>query len=96
MMSVLRAKQKTLADVEAQIAALEASYDKSLREKAELEAAMNLCESRLERAGRLKSALGSELIRWEMSIKVSKLEYSSSLINDNREQAETKKQWQRN
>ncbi|XP_073976967.1 dynein heavy chain at 16F isoform X2 [Rhodnius prolixus] len=77
MMSVLRAKQKTLADVEAQIAALEASYDKSLREKAELEAAMNLCESRLERAGRLKSALGSELIRWEMSIK----ELSVAIIN---------------
>lgn len=69
-MSVLRDKQKKLAEVEAQIANLEAMFDASVAEKAELEATMALTAARLSRSGRLTSALGDEQIRWEQQVQV--------------------------
>lgn len=72
VMAILRQKQEMLADVEGQIAKLEAQYDSSLAEKAELEAKMEQCSARLGRAGRLTMALGDEQIRWDQTVKVSK------------------------
>lgn len=71
VMATLRQKQQNLADVEAHIARLEATYDTSLAEKATLEDTMQLCSARLGRAGRLTMALGDEQIRWDLSVKVS-------------------------
>ncbi|XP_054276499.1 dynein axonemal heavy chain 6-like [Macrosteles quadrilineatus] len=68
VMAVLRQKQQNLADVEAQIAKLEATYDASVAEKASLEAKMSQCSARLGRAGRLTMALGDEQVRWEQSV----------------------------
>lgn len=70
VMAVLRQKQQSLAEVEAHIARLEATYDESLAEKAGLEATMVQCSARLGRAGRLTMALGDEQVRWENSVKV--------------------------
>lgn len=69
-MQVLRAKQQALAEVEKQIANLEATYDNSVAEKAELERVMELTSVRLVRAGRLTTALGDEQQRWEKSVEV--------------------------
>jgi dynein heavy chain len=70
VMGVLREKQQCLAEVEKQIAQLEASYDVSLAEKTELERVIDLTANRLTRAGRLTSALGDEQVLWEESVKV--------------------------
>lgn len=70
VMATLRQKQQNLADVEAHIARLEATYDASMAEKANLETTMQLCSARLDRAGRLTMALGDEQVRWEQSVKV--------------------------
>ncbi|XP_046391604.1 dynein axonemal heavy chain 6 [Ischnura elegans] len=67
--NLLKEKQKNLAEVEAQIAELEAAYDKSLSEKMELERTIDLTATRLQRAGRLITALGDEEVRWEQSVK---------------------------
>ncbi|XP_049813740.1 dynein axonemal heavy chain 6 [Schistocerca nitens] len=69
IMSVLREKQQALAAVEKQIADLEATYDRSVNEKAELERMMELTANRLVRAGHLTTALGDEQLRWEKSVK---------------------------
>ena len=69
-MSILRAKQARLADVETQIARLEESYDANLREKSKLEYTLDLCSTRMDRAGRLMSALSDEQERWENDVKV--------------------------
>ncbi|PNF42626.1 hypothetical protein B7P43_G01296, partial [Cryptotermes secundus] len=65
VMGMLREKQQHLAEVEKQIAQLEASYDASLAEKTELERVIDLTANRLTRAGRLTSALGDEQVLWE-------------------------------
>lgn len=70
IMSVLKEKQNKLAEVEAQIANLEAMFDASVAEKAELERTMELTTARLGRSGRLTSALADEQIRWEQQVKV--------------------------
>jgi dynein heavy chain len=70
IMGVLRMKQQSLAEVEAHIAKLEAKYDASVSEKAKLEATIELCSARLNRAGRLTEALEDEQIRWELMVKV--------------------------
>lgn len=72
VMAVLRQKQQKLAEVEAHIAKLEATYDASVSEKAELESTMLQCSQRLNRAGRLTTALEDEQVRWEQSVEVSK------------------------
>lgn len=69
-MKVLKEKQKKLAEVEGQIANLEAKFDASVAEKNALEAAMALTTARLGRSGRLTSALADEQIRWEQQVKV--------------------------
>ena len=70
-MTILRAKQQNLADVEAHIAKLEAKYDASVAEKAKLVYTIELCSARLNRSGRLTEALEDEQIRWEQLVKVS-------------------------
>lgn len=70
VMGVLREKQQRLAEVEKQIAQLEALYDASLAEKTELELVIDVTANRLTRAGRLTSALGDEQLLWEESVKV--------------------------
>lgn len=69
-MTVLREKQKQLADVEAMIASLEAKFNASVAEKESLENNIALTSARLNRAGRLNIALGDEQTRWEESVKV--------------------------
>lgn len=70
VMGVLRDKQRQLADVEAMIAKLEASFNASVAEKQELEDNMQLTATRLVNAGRLNIALGDEQVRWEQTVKV--------------------------
>jgi len=70
VMTVLREKQKQLADVEAMIASLEAKFNASVAEKESLENNIALTSARLNRAGRLNIALGDEQTRWEESVKV--------------------------
>lgn len=70
VMGVLREKQRQLADVEAMIAKLEASFNASVAEKRELEDNMQLTATRLVNAGRLNIALGDEQVRWEQTVKV--------------------------
>lgn len=71
VMAVLQEKQQKLADVEATIAKLEATYDASLSEKIELEDSIALTSARLARSTSLTSALGDEQVRWESIVKVS-------------------------
>ncbi|XP_052130991.1 dynein axonemal heavy chain 6 [Frankliniella occidentalis] len=70
VMAVLQEKQQKLADVEATIAKLEATYDASLSEKIELEDSIALTSARLARSASLTAALGDEQIRWESSVQV--------------------------
>ena len=72
-MATLREKQAKLAGVEAQIAELQKNYDDSVSEKQNLERTMNLTQARLNRAGRLTTALGDEKVRWEKSVEVKTL-----------------------
>lgn len=81
VMAVLRQKQQSLAEVEAQIAKLEATYNQSLAEKANLQATMAQCGARLGRAGRLTMALGDEQVRWQNSIKVCNLNLEKCIIS---------------
>ncbi|XP_050294811.1 dynein axonemal heavy chain 6 [Anthonomus grandis grandis] len=69
VMSLLREKQKQLADVEAMIAALEAKFNATVAEKEALENNIALTSARLNRAGRLNIALGDEQTRWEDAVK---------------------------
>lgn len=72
VMAVLQEKQQKLADVEATIAKLEATYDASVSEKIELEDSIALTSARLARSASLTAALGDEQLRWESSVKVTK------------------------
>lgn len=71
-MSLLREKQRQLAEVESVIANLEAKFNESLAEKKTLEDDMALTSARLQRAGRLNIALGDEQVRWEQTVEVRK------------------------
>nr|XP_031828293.1 dynein heavy chain 6, axonemal [Nomia melanderi] len=62
---VLALKQAQLAALEDKIAQLQEEYDSALKNLNELEAEMMLAEARLNRSGRLTSALVDERIRWE-------------------------------
>ncbi|GFO48624.1 dynein heavy chain 6, axonemal-like [Plakobranchus ocellatus] len=68
VMAVLREKQDSLADVERQIANLQAVYKKSVAEKKNLEAVMALTAARLKRSSKLTAALADEQVRWEESV----------------------------
>lgn len=70
-MSLLREKQRQLAEVEAMIAALEAKFNAAVAEKEALVNNIELTSNRLNRAGRLNVALGDEQVRWEESVSVS-------------------------
>lgn len=76
-MTLLREKQRKLAEVEAVIATLEAKFNKSMQEKQVLEDDMALTSARLTRAGRLNIALGDEQTRWEQTIEVNLLKQFS-------------------
>lgn len=69
-MTVLKAKQAMLAEVEAKIADLQDQYKRTLAEFKELQNMMNITAGRLNRAGRLTSALGDEQLRWEKAVEV--------------------------
>ncbi|XP_076248728.1 dynein heavy chain at 16F [Calliopsis andreniformis] len=62
---VLALKQKELAEVEQKIEELQEQYDTAVKNLNKLEAEMELAEARLNRSGRLTSALADERIRWE-------------------------------
>ncbi|KAM9363597.1 dynein axonemal heavy chain 6 [Symphorus nematophorus] len=67
-MATLREKQQKLQEVENQIKVLQDQFDNSLDEKEELANTMALTQARLNRAGKLTSALGDEQIRWQESV----------------------------
>lgn len=69
-MTILKEKQRQLADVEAQIASLQAKFDAAVKEKKDLEDGIELTGLRLVRAGQLTLALGDEQVRWELGVKV--------------------------
>ncbi|KAK9295362.1 hypothetical protein QLX08_010308 [Tetragonisca angustula] len=62
---VLALKQKELVAVENKIKELQQEYDAAVRNLNKLEAEMQLAETRLNRSGRLTSALVDERVRWE-------------------------------
>ncbi|XP_050519336.1 dynein axonemal heavy chain 6 [Diabrotica virgifera virgifera] len=68
VMALLRDKQMKLAEVEAQIANLEANFNATMAEKKAIEDNIELTAARLNRAGRLNVALGDEQSRWEESV----------------------------
>lgn len=70
VMTLLREKQRQLAEVESIIANLEAKFSESLAEKQTLQDDMALTAARLQRAGRLNIALGDEQVRWEQTVEV--------------------------
>ncbi|XP_068444624.1 dynein axonemal heavy chain 6 isoform X2 [Clinocottus analis] len=67
-METLREKQQKLQEVEDQINVLQEQFDSSVQEKEGLVNTMALTQARLERAGKLTSALGDEQVRWEESV----------------------------
>lgn len=71
VMAILRAKQQELAAVEAKIQALKDSIDQKSREFQVIQDAVDLTYGRLNRAGRLTSALSDEEIRWKETVEVS-------------------------
>ncbi|XP_053317654.1 dynein axonemal heavy chain 6 [Spea bombifrons] len=80
-MATLRQKQRKLKDVEEQIKELQDQYDKSLGEKESLAKTMALTQARLNRAGKLTSALGDEQVRWKESIANFEEEISNVIGN---------------
>lgn len=78
-MTLLRTKQKELADVEEMIAGLEATFNQTMQEKQDLADLMELTSNRLNRAGRLNIALGDEQARWEESVKNLAIELQNAV-----------------
>ncbi|XP_055866073.1 dynein axonemal heavy chain 6-like isoform X2 [Biomphalaria glabrata] len=66
VLSVLKAKQDQLAEVEKQIKNLQAVFDKSMAEKKSLERNMAVTAARLKRSSKLTTA--DEQVRWEESV----------------------------
>ncbi|XP_076649863.1 dynein heavy chain at 16F [Halictus rubicundus] len=66
---VLATKQAQLAELENKILQLQLQYDSAVKNLNKLEAEMMLAEARLNRSGRLTSALVDERIRWELMTK---------------------------
>lgn len=62
---VLALKQQELFTVENKIKELQKQYDAAIENLNKLEAEMELAETRLNRSGRLTSALVDERVRWE-------------------------------
>ncbi|KAI8731624.1 dynein heavy chain 6, axonemal isoform X4, partial [Biomphalaria glabrata] len=70
VLSVLKAKQDQLAEVEKQIKNLQAVFDKSMAEKKSLERNMAVTAARLKRSSKLTTALADEQVRWEESVAI--------------------------
>ena len=70
----LKKKEAELASVEEKIDQLKASFNESLSEKERLEFTMAQTAARLERAGRLTTALADEQIRWDENVKQFNIE----------------------
>ncbi|XP_075157385.1 dynein heavy chain at 16F [Haematobia irritans] len=68
VMAILRAKQQELAAVEAKIQALRDNIDQRSREFQVIQDSVDLTYGRLNRAGRLTSALADEQIRWKDTV----------------------------
>ncbi|XP_076764569.1 dynein heavy chain at 16F [Xylocopa sonorina] len=62
---LLTQKQQELVALEDKMKVLQKEYDKAIQNLNKLETEMNLAEARLNRSGRLTSALADERIRWE-------------------------------
>ncbi|XP_001354829.2 dynein heavy chain 6, axonemal [Drosophila pseudoobscura] len=69
VMVVLRQKQKELAAVEAKIQTLRDSLDEKQREFQVIQDNVDLTYGRINRAGRLTSALSDEQVRWRETVK---------------------------
>ena len=69
-MAQLKEKQQALAQVEAKIEMLQATYDRSVSEKEELSKNIQTTADRLERASKLTTALADEQVRWDETVKV--------------------------
>ncbi|XP_018800561.1 PREDICTED: dynein heavy chain 6, axonemal [Bactrocera latifrons] len=69
IMTVLKQKQKELAAVEAKIQALQEDLEEKNREFKTIQDAVDLTYGRINRAGRLTSALSEEEIRWKETVK---------------------------
>ncbi|XP_030378328.1 dynein heavy chain 6, axonemal [Scaptodrosophila lebanonensis] len=69
VMVVLRQKQKELAAVEAKIQLLKDSLDEKQREFQVIQDNVDLTYGRINRAGRLTSALADEQVRWRETVK---------------------------
>ncbi|XP_030566728.1 dynein heavy chain 6, axonemal [Drosophila novamexicana] len=69
VMKVLRQKQKELAAVEAKIQSLRDSLEEKQREFQVIQDNVDLTYGRINRAGRLTSALADEQVRWRETVK---------------------------
>ncbi|CAD7077293.1 unnamed protein product [Hermetia illucens] len=69
VMAVLRTKQQQLAEVEAKIQALKDNIEEKNRQFQKIQDNVNLTAARINRAGRLTSALSDEEVRWGDTIK---------------------------
>eukprot|EP00731_Ephydatia_muelleri_P001617 Em0001g1617a len=69
VMAQLQEKQKALGEIEAKIAELQASYEKSVNEKDTLTKNIEQTQSRLKRAAKLTTGLADEQVRWAESVK---------------------------
>lgn len=70
VMRVLRQKQKELAAVEAKIQGLRDSLEEKQQEFQVIQDSVDLTYGRINRAGRLTSALADEQVRWRETVKV--------------------------
>lgn len=68
IMQVLKQKQNELAEVEEKIQTLKDTIEMKSREFKDLQDTVDLTSNRLNRAGRLTSALSDEEIRWKKSV----------------------------
>ncbi|XP_045784195.1 dynein axonemal heavy chain 6 [Maniola jurtina] len=71
VMAVLRAKQKEVENIEAQLAKMMDELRLVEEERIKLQADVDLAAARLMRAGKLTQALADEKTRWEESVKVA-------------------------
>lgn len=81
VMAILRMKQKELAAVEAKIQTLRDNLAQKEREFKVIQDSVDLTYARINRAGRLTSALADEEIRWKETVKVSKANSITNSFN---------------
>ena len=67
-MSALHEKQAALKEVQDKVAALEAKLNEAMAEKNDLNNQAIQCEKRLDNAGKLTDALGSEQVTWAENV----------------------------